>query len=169
MNIYLVAALMLLLTLFGAAGISGSYFHDVGVKSERAWWQEKEVAQREQFEKEFAAAMQRVATQNEVNQQNLVETINEAEKRNEELANRFDAYRSQRLRVTAKATSCDRNQNEADKDPGIDGGGTGRVELSREDSEALWGVAFDAQRVVNQYLAVRQLVLDNTQCFEVVR
>ena len=98
-----------------------------------------------------------------------METINEAEKRNEELANRFDAYRSQRLRVTAKATSCDRNQNEADKDPGIDGGGTGRVELSREDSEALWGVAFDAQRVVNQYLAVRQLVLDNPQCFELVR
>ena len=90
----------------------------------------------------------------------------ETEKRNEELANPVRCLSFSSLRVTAKATSVTRNQSEASQDPASMVEVPVESELSRRIQEATLEVLHStAQRVVNQYLAVRQLVLDNTRCF----
>lgn len=163
---YLGAIIFYLISVIG----SGAYFFDVGKDVRDAYWQEKVIAEQKQFETEFSAAMQRVADQNRRDQQNLVEVINESEKRNVELTNQRDAYRSQRLRITTSAvTNCEGGKTGTNQDSSVDGSRPGRVELSREDSEAIWDIGFDAQQVVGQYLDARKLILDNKQCFEVVQ
>lgn len=100
--VYMGAAIFYLLSIGGA----GWYGLEQGKKIESAVWLEQDVRQREQVSKELSEAMQRVATQNEQKQNNVLKAINEKDNAINDLERRLaDAHR---VRIaTVKSASCD--------------------------------------------------------------
>ncbi len=102
-------------------------------------------------------------------QTKLLKTINERNKREAELNNRINDLNDQRLYVSAKNKGCDNDgMPGTHEDTGVNSGGTGRVELSQTAARNIRRDYINGQQVVNQYLALKELVEASTQCFEIV-
>lgn len=155
MYAYLGAAIFYLLSVI----VAGFYGMDIGKDVEKSFWHAEVIKQKESFEKELSAAMERVQQVNDSNHAKLVEVINETDQRNKKLQSDIDLIDAQRMFVTTKAENCERNLSSKAKDNSKYGGGAGRVELSDEDAENIRRDYYDAQRVVNQYLACRSMLI----------
>ncbi|SFL23781.1 hypothetical protein SAMN05216302_10466 [Nitrosomonas aestuarii] len=105
-------------------------------------------------------------------QTQILRIINEKNERTKKLESDIANLNDQRLFVNAKRTKpardCSDRNVQADQDTGQPGSGASRVELSGEASRNVRRDYFNGQRVVGQYLDVRDLILTNPQCFEVV-
>ena len=164
--VYLGAAIFYLVSILATGWVG----YDTGKDISDAHWQKEVIAQKEQFESELTAAMKRVEQQNANHNIKLVEAINAAEERNSQLESDIAELSDidKRLYISTPKASCDRSEARADKDTSKHAGGTDRVELPAAVTDDLWGLAFDAQRVVGQYLAARELILSRQDCFELV-
>lgn len=161
---YLVAAIFYLLSVIG----SGYYFFDVGKSVEKSIWQEKEIKQREAFDKELVASLDRVKSQNEKNQAKLIGVINDAEKRNQQLKSDIADLDNRRLYFSAKAAKCSRDQARENENTGETGEGPARIELPDALTGDLRQFAVNAQTDMNSYMSLRGLILSRLDCFEIV-
>lgn len=93
------------LAIFGSIWYVVSAIHENGRTVERAEWLEKEKAQTDAIAKEISEAMQRVADQNERNQENTMEVLNAKDQAINKLENDMRAQRAANrgLWITAKA------------------------------------------------------------------
>lgn len=95
------------LAIIGAAWYVVNAIHHNGRTVERAEWLEKEKAQTDAIAKEMGEAMQRVADQNEQNQENTMEVLNAKDQAINKLEDDMRAQRAANrgLWITAKACS----------------------------------------------------------------
>lgn len=139
---------------------------------DRGWNDREEIAIKDEaaakleHDLEYTAAL-RESEQEKIRQhQELMGVINAQAEQQNKLQSDFDRVANQRMYITTKAQRCDIETRE-DGDTGEPGSRTGRVELSESDAKNIRSDYYDAQRVVNQYINLREIVL-RSGCFEVV-
>ena len=136
-----------------------AYVYSAGKDSERAEWLVKEkefLAQQNAIKEENS---KRIKEYQDKYDQILMGAFNNYEQERKNLNNRISELSNQRMYITAsKDSGCNRLPTKAKDSGGIDSA-TDRVELSRENAENIRDDYGTAQRLVEQYKALRNICL----------
>lgn len=146
--------------LFLASNI-GTYFYgnSVGKDIATVEWQAEKIKIQKGHQAELEKAMQHAYDVKTAWNKTLIEVINEANERNENLERDIVDLNSKRMYVTTKTKPCDSVPGKTEGAGQFDRAAS-RVELSDEIARNIRRDYIDAQRVVNQYEACRAALIE---------
>jgi hypothetical protein len=147
--------------IIGLAGVAGYKIHDNGRQIERTIWLEWKA---DRDKKEYALvdkAQAAIKAEAERQHKGLMEVINAQAELNNKLESDIANLNDKRMYVSAKQTRCDSGGVPTKAaGSGQSGSGASRVELSETFAREVQHDYFTAQRVVNQYEACRQELMN---------
>jgi len=144
-----------------ASTIHDNIYND-GVNSERSKWQAAEAKRLADTQAKIKEAIDKEKLDHESQINALTGALDNANQAKEKLNNDLNAIRATNRGLFIDAKACRSRDNAAQTETegsGIDGGEPGRIRLPETIERDLWELAADAQRVVIQYVALRDTCL----------
>lgn len=139
-------------------GFGTHWIYSNGREAERIVWELKEQKQLASYRKELAEKQQELISRDREYQTNLAKMENALDEANKKRDADVRALSARGLYVRAKGCPAPDSRVSYAENTSPPSSGADRVRLSEEDERQLIAIANDAQRVVEQYNACRQVL-----------